>query len=100
MQCQAGADQHMMRTREDIVSPAANGSVEQVIRIEGLRMSYAGTEVLKGIDLTVHRGEIFAFLGPNGAGKTTTVEILEGFRRPSEGSVAVLGRNPASAGPD
>ncbi|TMB81799.1 MAG: ABC transporter ATP-binding protein, partial [Chloroflexi bacterium] len=40
------------------------------------------------------RGEVFALLGPNGAGKTTTVETLEGYRRPDQGSVRVLGRDP------
>jgi ABC-2 type transport system ATP-binding protein len=67
---------------------------EAVIRVEGLRKSYAGHEAVRGIDLTVRRGEIFAFLGPNGAGKTTTVEILEGFRQASGGRVEVLGTNP------
>ena len=46
----------------------------------GLRKSYGDFEAVRGIDLEVERGEIFAFLGPNGAGKTTTVEILEGYR--------------------
>jgi ABC-2 type transport system ATP-binding protein len=50
---------------------------------------------VRGIDLDVAPGEIFAFLGPNGAGKTTTVEILEGFRDRSEGEVSVLGVDPA-----
>ena len=45
----------------------------------------ATTRRVRGIDLEVRRGEIFAFLGPNGAGKTTTVEILEGFRQASDG---------------
>ncbi|MFD7508854.1 ATP-binding cassette domain-containing protein, partial [Streptomyces sp. NPDC059853] len=58
-------------------------------------MAYGGTTVLHGVDLDIHRGEIFALLGPNGAGKTTTVEILEGFRRRSGGEVAVLGTDPA-----
>jgi ABC-type glutathione transport system ATPase component len=44
--------------------------------------------------LEVRHGEIFAFLGPNGAGKTTTVEILEGFRRATDGSIDVLGHDP------
>jgi ABC-2 type transport system ATP-binding protein len=47
----------------------------------------------------VRRGEVFAFLGPNGAGKTTTVEILEGYRRRTGGTVAVLGRDPQQGGP-
>jgi ABC-2 type transport system ATP-binding protein len=53
---------------------------------------------VRGIDLEVRRGEIFAFLGPNGAGKTTTVEILEGYRKRSGGEVAVLGEDPERAG--
>ena len=65
-----------------------------VVRARGLRMSYGRREVLRGVDLEVRRGEIFAFLGPNGAGKTTTVEILEGYRRPLDGSVEVLGADP------
>ena len=50
---------------------------------------------MRGIDLEVNAGEIFAFLGPNGAGKTTTVEILEGYRERSAGEVSVLGADPA-----
>jgi ABC-2 type transport system ATP-binding protein len=65
-----------------------------------LRMSYGRHEAVRGIDLTVHRGEVFAFLGPNGAGKTTTVEMLEGFRTRTGGDVDVLGTDPARAGTD
>ncbi|MEU9607196.1 ABC transporter ATP-binding protein [Streptomyces sp. NPDC048057] len=57
-------------------------------------MAYGDRDVLHGIDLDIHRGEVFALLGPNGAGKTTTVEILEGFRRRSAGEVEVLGVDP------
>jgi ABC-2 type transport system ATP-binding protein len=71
---------------------------EPVISIKGLRKSYGDTEAVRGIDLEVNRGEIFAFLGPNGAGKTTTVEILEGYRKRSGGEVAVLGQDPERAG--
>jgi ABC-2 type transport system ATP-binding protein len=70
---------------------------ETAIRVRGLRKSYDGTEAVRGIDLDVRTGEIFAFLGPNGAGKTTTVEILEGFRTADGGEVLVLGRDPATA---
>jgi len=63
-------------------------------------MSYGATEAIRGIDLEVGRGEVFAFLGPNGAGKTTTVEILEGYRRRTGGEVTVLGEDPERAGRD
>jgi ABC-2 type transport system ATP-binding protein len=69
-----------------------------VISIRGLRKSYGDVEAVRGIDLEVRRGEVFAFLGPNGAGKTTTVEILEGYRKRSGGEVSVLGEDPQRAG--
>jgi ABC-2 type transport system ATP-binding protein len=68
---------------------------EPVISVSGLRKSYGKLEAVRGIDLEVAGGEIFAFLGPNGAGKTTTVEILEGYRNRSAGDVEVLGADPA-----
>jgi ABC-2 type transport system ATP-binding protein len=71
---------------------------ETVISVRGLRMSYGDNEAVRGIDLEVGAGEVFAFLGPNGAGKTTTVEILEGYRKRSGGEVAVLGEDPERAG--
>ena len=69
-----------------------------VISIRGLRKSYGEVEAVRGIDLEVRAGEVFAFLGPNGAGKTTTVEILEGYRKRSGGEVSVLGEDPERAG--
>jgi ABC-2 type transport system ATP-binding protein len=71
---------------------------EPVISIRGLRKSYGDVEAVRGIDLEVEAGEVFAFLGPNGAGKTTTVEILEGYRKRSAGEVSVLGEDPEHAG--
>jgi ABC-2 type transport system ATP-binding protein len=59
-------------------------------------MSYGATQVLCGVDFEVRYGEVFCLLGPNGAGKTTTLEILEGFRRPTAGTVRVLGLDPAA----
>lgn len=73
---------------------------DPVIRATGLRKSYREVEAVRGVDLAVRAGEVFAFLGPNGAGKTTTVEVLEGYRERSGGDVAVLGEDPAAAGRD
>jgi ABC-2 type transport system ATP-binding protein len=75
---------------------ATNG--EPVIAARGLRKRYGEVEAVAGIDLTIAAGEVFALLGPNGAGKTTTVEILEGYRRRTDGDVSVLGVDPEAGG--
>jgi ABC-2 type transport system ATP-binding protein len=71
-----------------------------VISVKGLRKSYGDFEAVRGVDLEVERGEVFAFLGPNGAGKTTTVSVLEGYLERDGGEVSVLGADPAQAGRD
>src|SRR4051794_16082117 len=70
---------------------------DPAISVRGLRKSYGDVEAVRGIDLEVAGGEIFAFLGPNGAGKTTTVEILEGYRTRDAGDATVLGMDPSDA---
>lgn len=62
-----------------------------MIAAQGLEKSYGDHAVLRGVDLTVRRGEIFALLGPNGAGKTTTVNILTTLVRPDRGTARVAG---------
>jgi ABC-2 type transport system ATP-binding protein len=88
-----------MKTRKTqnsrVQGTATSGADGEVaIRVRGLRKRYGDTEAVRGIDLTVRKGEIFAFLGPNGAGKTTTVETLEGYRHRDAGEVEVLGADP------
>jgi ABC-2 type transport system ATP-binding protein len=78
---------------DEVPAAVADGFAVQVC---GLRMSYGPTEVLRGVDFGVRYGEVFCLLGPNGAGKTTTLEILEGFRPPTGGTVRVLGLNPTA----
>lgn len=73
---------------------------EPAVDVRDLWMRYCPHEVLRGIDLRIDPGTILGLLGPNGAGKTTTIEILEGFRRRSSGSVRVLGRDPERGGED
>jgi ABC-2 type transport system ATP-binding protein len=64
------------------------------IEVLELRKAYGSHEALRGVDFSVARGEVFGLLGPNGAGKTTCVEVLEGYRGRTGGSVRVLGRDP------
>jgi ABC-2 type transport system ATP-binding protein len=71
---------------------------EVVISVQGLVKDYGEVRAVDGVDLSVATGEVFALLGPNGAGKTSTVEILEGHRNRTAGSVRVLGIDPQSAG--
>ncbi len=63
------------------------------IKIENLHKHFGGLHVLKGLDLTVNKGEFFGLLGPNGAGKSTLINILAGLLKPSEGSVEVMGHD-------
>jgi ABC-2 type transport system ATP-binding protein len=66
------------------------------VRLRGVCKRYASTTAVWRLDLDVQRAEVFALLGPNGAGKTTTVEMCEGFVRPDEGTIEVLGMNPVT----
>lgn len=59
---------------------------------EGLRKRYGPREVVRGVDLSLKRGEIVALFGPNGAGKTTTFYMMVGFIRPTGGRIFLKGR--------
>ncbi len=72
-----------------------NAAVSAIVT-RGLTKHYGHIEALRGIDLQVERGEMFALLGPNGAGKTTLFSILSTLRRPSGGEARVLGHDVVS----
>ncbi|HEX2885248.1 ABC transporter ATP-binding protein [Vineibacter terrae] len=75
-------------------APPAAATAPAVISVRSLRKTYAsGFEALKGIDLDIRRGEIFALLGPNGAGKTTLISIICGIVRATSGTVTVDGHD-------
>jgi len=67
---------------------------EPAIEVRDLHKAYGPVEAVRGLSFSVARGEVYGLLGPNGAGKTTTVEILEGYRERTGGSVSVLGFDP------
>ena len=73
------------------------GVSTNAIEVAGLVKNYAEVHAVDGIDMHVATGELVALLGPNGAGKTTTVEILEGYRHATAGTVRVLGEDPQTA---
>lgn len=83
------------------VTPARNGPTDRqrgdmqpIIQVRGLEKTYAtGFQALKGVDLDIRRGEIFALLGPNGAGKTTLISTVCGIVNATAGTVTVDGHD-------
>jgi ABC-type multidrug transport system ATPase subunit len=67
-------------------------SAETVLSVEKVEKCYGSNRALRGVDLTVQRGEIVGFLGPNGAGKTTLMKIVMGLERADRGRLTILGQ--------
>ena len=74
-------------------------SSEPVLQLDALSAGYDKAAVVRGLDLTVERGEIVALLGPNGAGKTTTLRAISGIVRPMSGVIRVHGADIARRSP-
>jgi heme ABC exporter ATP-binding subunit CcmA len=73
--------------------PSSDGAGgHALLEARGLRRSFGGLKVLRGVDLVVRPGEAVVVAGPNGAGKTTLLRVLAGLTRPEAGEVRVLGR--------
>jgi lipooligosaccharide transport system ATP-binding protein len=68
-----------------------NSADAVVLSVVGLRKSYGDTEVVRGLDFAIRRGECFGLLGPNGAGKTTTLRCCLGLTDPNAGSIVLVG---------
>lgn len=82
--------------RTEIETPDTD-TANMAVTVRNLVKRYPGpVTAVAGIDLDILKGEVFGLLGPNGAGKTTTIEILVGLRVPTEGTVRLLGEDPAS----
>lgn len=65
-----------------------------MVEIKNILKNYGRQKVLKGIDLSVKKGEILGIIGPNGAGKTTLMRIMAGIKKPGSGSVKLFGLDP------
>jgi ABC-2 type transport system ATP-binding protein len=84
-----------MTTSSRAPAPAST-TTRPAIEVTGLRKSYGDHSVLRGLDLTIAEGAVFALLGPNGAGKTTTVQILSTLIGYDDGRIRVAGHDPAA----
>ena len=67
------------------------GYMSIVVKVDNLTKRYGDLVAVNGISFSIGKGEIFGLLGPNGAGKTTTVEMMEGLRKPDDGSIEICG---------
>jgi len=71
-----------------------------VVQVHGLQSGYGEAMVLKGLDLTLARGEVVAILGKNGMGKSTLLKTLMGYIRPKDGDIALFGERTTGAPPN
>ena len=68
--------------------------MQPAVELVDVHKSYGSVQALKGVDLTIHPGELVAMLGPNGAGKTTSINLMLGLRKPSSGRARLFGLDP------
>jgi len=64
-----------------------------VIEVKNVWKSFKTVQAVKGINLTIQKGQFTALLGPNGAGKTTLVEMIEGIQKPDKGDITIMGKH-------
>jgi ABC-2 type transport system ATP-binding protein len=67
------------------------------IRLNGLEKSFGAVQAVRGVDVSIERGETVALLGPNGAGKSTTIDMLLGLLPPDSGEATIFGKTPSEA---
>ena len=66
--------------------------MEELMRVEGLKMYFGGLKAIDGFDLTINKGETLGIIGPNGAGKTTLFNAICGVYKPTDGKVFLEGK--------
>ncbi len=69
--------------------------MDQLLQVKNLKMNYGAISAIKGIDISVGKGQIVALLGANGAGKTTTLKVISGLLKPTFGEILFDGVNIA-----
>ena len=69
--------------------------MDQLLQVKNLKMNYGAITALKGIDISVGKGQIVALLGANGAGKTTTLKVISGLLKPTDGEIIFDGEDIA-----
>ena len=74
--------------------------VQELLRLKGIKKSFGDAEVLRGIDLSVNKGEFITILGASGCGKTTLLRVIAGLETPDEGSVFLDGRDVSADEPE
>ncbi len=80
-------------------TPRGPAAGTAVLEVQDLHHSYDGKrEALRGVSFTIRRGEVFGLLGKNGAGKSTLIKVMTTLLRPTQGSLRVLGMDPARDG--
>jgi spermidine/putrescine transport system ATP-binding protein len=79
---------------------AAGVQAQEILRLEGIKKSFGPVEVLRGLDLSVNRGEFITLLGSSGCGKTTTIRIIAGLEQADGGRVFLDGQDVTALEPD
>jgi ABC-2 type transport system ATP-binding protein len=85
----------VIKTVKDRVASGLDRGDARPVEVLGLVKRYGGLTAVDRVDLTIERGDVYAFLGPNGGGKTTTLRMLLGLIHRDAGSVSLFGRDPA-----
>ena len=85
--------QSSSKSKDGVISLSPKKSSKYAIEISGVSKEFGTVHALENVDLRIPTGQIFGFLGPNGAGKTTMIRCLMDYIRPSQGSMAILGKD-------
>ena len=73
---------------------------EELLKIEHIKKSYEGNEILKDLSLTIHKGEVVVIIGPSGCGKSTTLRMIAGFEEITSGDLFIDGKRVNEVAPE